>query len=269
MKLMKIRPFLFAIAAMPMWAQPPEVFQARVTNTASDRGKCTIEVVVDGIAEIEIRGLQGRIRTLGGSPTTWRRMDCNQALPANPIDFQFRGQEGRGRQYLLREPSQNRGAALIRIEDSDGGREGYKFDLEWRGSEGGFGKGGGFPGGGFSDDGFGRGDSPGWDRAIDFRSRGDGYIRGYRGRDEVLRDAQLSVDRRGRVRVEFQTNGRDRIQLNGRVLREERRRLIADVSGNGLQGTMEILIDNRDRVQEIAMSGVGRNRFELRWQSQR
>jgi hypothetical protein len=46
----------------------------------------------------------------------------------------------------------------------------------------------------------------------------------------------------------------------------DRDRLVANMAGGEIHGTMEILLDTRNRVQELAMTGVGRNRFELRWQ---
>ena len=107
------------------------------TRTANIRGgggdgKCTIEVEVDGVAEVEIRGNVARLRTREGQRATWRRFDCNQPMPARPFAFRFRGIDGRGRQDLVRDPG-NGGVAVIRIEDSKGGREGYTFDIMWRG----------------------------------------------------------------------------------------------------------------------------------------
>ena len=55
-------------------------------------------------------------------------------MPFIPLDFRFTGVDGRGRQTLIREPRSSRGAAVIRIEDPQSGREGYTFDIEWRGS---------------------------------------------------------------------------------------------------------------------------------------
>ena len=52
----------------------------------------------------------------------------------NPADFRFNGVDGRGRQELVQDPRQSRGAAVVRIQDSEGGSEGYTFDLEWRGT---------------------------------------------------------------------------------------------------------------------------------------
>src|SRR5712692_11523240 len=110
-------------------------FQRRATMVgggAPDRGKCTIEVVVDGAAEVEIRGEQGVLRNLSGNPPQWRRFECTGLLPSNPAEFRFAGVDGRGRQDLVRDP-RNGGVAVVRIEDPQGGAEGYTFDLFWSG----------------------------------------------------------------------------------------------------------------------------------------
>jgi len=96
----------------------------------SDRGKCTIEVVVDGAAEVEVRGDSAILKNLSGQPPQWRRFECSSPMPANPGDFRFQGIDGRGRQQLVRDP-RNGGAAVVRIEDSGNGSEGYTFDLIW------------------------------------------------------------------------------------------------------------------------------------------
>jgi hypothetical protein len=102
-------------------------------------GKCTIEVEVDGVAEVIIDREMAYLRTVEGQPATWRRFVCNQPMPSNPNNFRFRGIDGRGRQILIRTPQQNRGRAVIQIEDPRGGRHGYTFDVEW---DGGFDNGG-------------------------------------------------------------------------------------------------------------------------------
>ena len=124
---------LFAILAVtPIWAQRASTFNAEVRGSGSS-GKCTIEVVVDGVAEVEIRGGQGVLRTISGRPARWVRFQCNAPFPTSGMgSFRFHGVDGRGRQHLIRDPRENRGVAVIGIEDRDGGEEGYTFDLEWR-----------------------------------------------------------------------------------------------------------------------------------------
>lgn len=95
------------------------------------RGKCTIEVVVDGSAQVEVRGNSATLRNTGGQAPQWRRFECTGPMPANPANFRFAGVDGRGRQTLARDPGNNRGTAVIEIEDSQGGAEGYTFDLFW------------------------------------------------------------------------------------------------------------------------------------------
>jgi hypothetical protein len=103
-------------------------------SPSPDGGKCTIEVDVDDVAQVEVSGDMGRIRTLSGQPAVWRRFECSGPMPPNMADFRFSGVDGRGRQTLISDPRNNRGLAVIRIEDPKGGREGYTFDIEWRGA---------------------------------------------------------------------------------------------------------------------------------------
>ena len=93
-------------------------------------GKCTIEVVVDGAAQVEIRGTSANLRNLNGQPPQWRRFECTSPMPQNPQGFRFAGVDGRGSQRLLRGP-ENGSPVVIEISDPDNGAEGYTFDLMW------------------------------------------------------------------------------------------------------------------------------------------
>jgi hypothetical protein len=66
-------------------------------------------------------------------PAQWVRLQCNQPLPRYPNNFRFAGVDGRGRQYMLKDPASNNGVAVIRIEDNRGGMEGYTGDIFWNG----------------------------------------------------------------------------------------------------------------------------------------
>src|SRR3981081_3758737 len=118
----------FAAITGPLTAQSLQL-RAEITGGGySDRGKCTVEVVVDGAAEVEIRGDEGTLRNLSGQPPQFRRFQCTGVMPLNPANCRFAGVDGRGHQELVRDP-RNGGVAKIRIEDAGGGAEGYTFDL--------------------------------------------------------------------------------------------------------------------------------------------
>ena len=128
--------FLGAFAALSVWhaCAQDESRQAMITGK-SGGPKCTLEVEVDAVADVEIRGGMARLHTLSGSPATWRRFECNVPMPVNPANFRFRGIDGRGRQTLIGDPMSG-GVAVVRLEDPKSGREGYTFDLEWNGTPG-------------------------------------------------------------------------------------------------------------------------------------
>jgi hypothetical protein len=119
-----------ATLASAMLAQNNQRQANIVGGGGPDRGKCTLEVVVDDVAQVEIRGTTATLRTLTGQPAQWRRFECTGAMPVNPANFRFSGVDGRGRQELIRDP-RNGGVAVVQIEDKDGGAEGYTFDINW------------------------------------------------------------------------------------------------------------------------------------------
>ena len=132
--------------ALPAVAQVQRI-RANVRGGDGD-GKCTFEVNVDGVAEVEIHGDTGILRTLEGNMATWRRLDCSAHFPNNPGDFRFKGVDGRGRQTLVRDPRGSGGVAVIRLEDPKGGSEGYTGDITWRGGDSHWGGGGNWNTGG-------------------------------------------------------------------------------------------------------------------------
>ncbi len=240
-------------------------------------GKCTIEVEIDDVAEVEIFGRRAQIRTLSGSPAVFRRFVCNQEMPNNPFEFRFQGIDGRGRQTLLRQPG--RGPAVVRLEDSKGGRHGYTFDVMWRGASGPWtnnnrpGGGGVFGGGnngggwGNNNSGWGQGSGNGWGngpREINFSGRGNGDYRGSNGQSGRLYDPTVRIDRNGRVDVSFESD-QGRLSLSGNVERTQGNRIYARLRGGDVEGTMEIQVDGQNRVRQLSMQDQGRNRYDLRW----
>ncbi len=106
--------------------------QATITGGPSDSGRCTVEVNIDGAAEVEVSGDHGVLTTLSGQTATWRRFQCSEPLPGNPIDFRLIATYGRGAIRLRQDPRNAGGRAVIHLSDSKGGRAGYTFDLWWR-----------------------------------------------------------------------------------------------------------------------------------------
>ena len=118
------------------WGGQFQSVQAKITGGGGN-GKCTFEVAVNGIAEVQIRGDQGRLVTVSGNPAQWRRLDCNQPLPLNPNALKFSGVDGHGQQTLVQSPSSNNGVAVIRIDNGNrGNNEGYTGDITWQGGNG-------------------------------------------------------------------------------------------------------------------------------------
>jgi hypothetical protein len=132
-KIIFLTAFIAALSAGTAAAQTERRMATVAGGMSGDEGKCTIEVRVDGAAEVELRGEQGILRTLSGRPARWVRFECNGRMPLNPADFRYEGVDGRGRQELVRDPRNNRGVAVIAINDPSGGDEGYTFDVHWRG----------------------------------------------------------------------------------------------------------------------------------------
>lgn len=124
---------ILAIAAIPVSAQNLERRATMVGGGSPDRGKCTIEVVVDGAAEVEIRGDSAILRNLKGQMPQWRRFECSGVMPNNPAGFRFAGVDGRGSQQLVRDPRSG-GVAVVQIQDPKNGTEGYTFDIMWGGA---------------------------------------------------------------------------------------------------------------------------------------
>ena len=87
-----------AIFASAIFAQNLQRQATFVGGGNQDRGRCTVEVVVDGTAQVEIRGATATLRTLSGQPAQWRRFECTGPMPANPSNVRFSGVDGRGRQ---------------------------------------------------------------------------------------------------------------------------------------------------------------------------
>lgn len=109
--------------------------------------------------------------------------------------------------------------------------------------------------------------------AVDYQGRGEGYIRRPGNPDHPIADIRVSISREGRVQVELGNGTQAELTLTGRIVHVDTSRKIASVSSASardvnVRGTMELLVDSRGFVAELAMTGVGRNRAEIYWKGQ-
>ncbi len=269
----KLLAALFAIGLSSIWGQRVSDRRSAEIRGGGGEGKCTIEVEVDDVAEIEINGPNAMIRTINGAPASFRRFQCNQEMPNRPAQFRFKGIDGRGRQELVNSP-ENGGRAIIRIEDSKGGSEGYTFDIFWRGSGGGFGGGsgsggifGGNNGGGYNNGGansnrggyINGGSNDVWNNNGSFNfeggNRGSGTYRDRNGSMRRLDRVRVTINRSGELLVEFQGE-RGRLEFSGPVDRRQGRRIFSNVRNSEMTGLMEIETGSGNTVSRITIRDI-------------
>ena len=305
---MRCKPSLagLAVAALCVWGALPaladtqfEVRQMTRNDVPLGKGQCDIRLRVDGEVEVSVSGDMVYVRTISGREARDEGSECNNPLPAGNIqNIGFEVRERRGDIQLLSQPSRgNNSAAVIRIRDEQGGEGRYHFRLTWAMTgayQGGQGGGGdmrppgpdrdrpGWNGGGgdmrppdLRDDmrrpGPGRG-RPDWNDSVDFRGRGSGMYTRTNERRRQLYNAEVSLDRDGRVRVRFDTSFGGPLAFMGRITTVNGGTITAEVEAGdqtrGLRGPMIITLDSRRQVSSVAMEGAAgrRDAFRLRWQ---
>jgi|ERR1700722_1434628 hypothetical protein len=95
---------------------------------------CKVSVVVDGVAEVEIRGDDATLHNISGQPPQFREFECTRPIPTNAA-VRFVAESGRGRQELARGTREG-GPVIVHIEDPEGGAGEYRFRLSWGGEMG-------------------------------------------------------------------------------------------------------------------------------------
>jgi hypothetical protein len=127
---------LAGITALGMLSAQDIRRRAAIARSGPGGGEgCTVDVVVDGAAEVEIRGDQATLRNLSGQAPQFKQFDCSHPLPPNPPGFRFTEVDGRGRQELVRTPRDG-ASVVVRIDDPQGGAGEYRFEITWAGPKG-------------------------------------------------------------------------------------------------------------------------------------
>ena len=122
---------VFALMATGLQAQTFRRQAAIVGGGDRDRGRCFVEVMVDGAADFAIRGDDLSVTNLKGAPPDVRRFECTSPVPRGPLEFRFGPLGGRGRQQLVR-PAEGDQPAVVHIEDPQNGADRYSFEITWR-----------------------------------------------------------------------------------------------------------------------------------------
>lgn len=121
---------LLALLTQPLSANT-ESMRATIGGGGGESGRCSVQVTVDGSAEVEISGDMGSLRTTGGAPAAWRSFHCTSPIPVNPQNFGIGRIAGRGSIRLLQDPRRTGGRAVVRIDDPQRGAGAYAFELQW------------------------------------------------------------------------------------------------------------------------------------------
>ncbi len=98
-----------------------------------DAGALRFSAGVDAVVEVRIRGRRVDYVTRSGREIENVRFDVRGAgLPQYAVPLDLRRLAGRGNVYISQYPREwNNWTAVVRIDDSRGGPDGYDFDLRW------------------------------------------------------------------------------------------------------------------------------------------
>jgi hypothetical protein len=87
---------------------------------------------IDGTSFIRIRGRQVQSQNQSGLPVQNQQFDFTDPLPNAPVQVVLAEVQGRGRVNLVQQPRpENNYTAVVRIDDSKGGKSPYSFILRW------------------------------------------------------------------------------------------------------------------------------------------
>lgn len=131
------------LTAAPLAADRFTEFRPRPTrdfNPRAAEGWCAVRVWVDDEVNVFVRGNRVMVETVRGRHPYDAGTECSGPLPAGPMEFRFRGLDGRGNVDLIEEPSRRNGfRSWVRIIDRRGGGEEHHFRIFWRAAGGGYG----------------------------------------------------------------------------------------------------------------------------------
>jgi hypothetical protein len=255
------------------------------------KGQCDIRLQIDDEVEVTVRGDLVYLKTIKGRDGRDDGSECNEPLPNHPVaDFNFEVKDSRGEIRLIAEPSRRTDfQAVVRIRDSDSGEGRYHFRLSWRitgdrdfTDRGRFGDDGDRRGrfddddrrGRFGDDNDRRGQLGGggltWNNTYHSGGPGRGVstLSGYG--EQRLFDANVDIDRGGKILISFRTDSGRPLTFSGSMMGPDGGTLKADVASDdraGLRGPMYLSRDAGGTIYRISLDATnGQDRLHLEWQ---
>lgn len=111
-------------------------FRARPTRDYrpnAREGWCSVRLWVDDEVNVFMRGDRVLVETVRGRHPYDAGTECSGPLPRGPMQFRFRGIDGRGEVDLIEEPDHRNGyRSWVRILDRRGGGEEHHFRIYWQ-----------------------------------------------------------------------------------------------------------------------------------------
>jgi hypothetical protein len=268
--------------ALPVWAD--KQFRARKmarNDVPPGKGQCDIRLQIDDEVEVTVRGDLVYLRTIKGRDGRDDGSECNEPLPNHPVaDFKFEVKDSREEIRLIAEPSrQTDFQAVVRIRDSDSGEGRYHFRLSWRiTGDRDYTDRGRFdddnPRGRFGDDNDHRGQLGGggltWNNTYHSGGPGRGVstLSGY-GEQRIF-DANVDIDRGGKILVSFRTDSGRPLTFSGSMMGPDGGTLKADMASDDrtrLRGPMYLSRDAGGTIYRISLDATnGQDRLHLEWQ---
>jgi len=267
-------------AALPGMAQV-QFRVARMTrnDVPAGKGQCDIRLQVDDQVDVAVHRDMVNIRVLSGQDPRDDGSECNAPLPDRDFQgFRFEVMDSRNEIRLIEEPSRrNDFTAVVHIRDSASGYGRYHFRLSWAlQGPGGFDAPGGDRPGGPPD--FGRRDDRGggfaWNNVIHYSGAGRGASNLSGVGQQRLFDANVDIDRGGKIQVTFRTDSGRPMTFLGNVIGRDGDTIKADVAADDrmlrLRGPMFLSIDQRQNIYRISLDATnGRDNLRVNWDAGR
>lgn len=239
------------------------------------KGQCDIRLQVDNEIEVAVHRQMVSIRTLSGQEPRDDGSECNAPLPDRDIQgFNFEVKESRNEIRLIAEPNRrNDFTAVVHIRDSASGFGRYHFRLSWA-MAGLTGRPDDFRRDGDRPPDYGRRDDDrgrlAWNNVVHFGGPGRGSSSLTGAGSQRLFDANVDIDRGGRIVVSFRTDSGRPIAFEGTVINQEGDTIKAEVGADErmlrLRGPMFISVDARQQVYRISLDATnGRDNLRLNW----